>query len=184
MDYLLQGMFGERSLTKVAGIYHHQAAAEAGLEQLRNAAGLERSQVRLLRPQDAQQSNRELFGRAVEPESAGLARTLVQTHVVGGLAGVVFGVGLYLWLARAAHPFITSSPLLAFIAIVGFSTTFGLMAGGFIALRPDHIFLISQLRSALRENRWVVVAHPVNREQAARAKGLLLQSQAEVHSTL
>jgi len=77
-----------------------------------------------------------------------------------------------------------SSPLLAFIAIVGFSTTFGLMAGGFIALRPDHIFLISQLRSALRENRWVVVAHPVNREQAARAKGLLLQSQAEVHSTL
>ena len=74
--------------------------------------------------------------------------------------------------------------LIAFIAIVGFSTTFGLMAGGFIALRPDHIFLISQLRSALRENRWVVVAHPVNREQAARAKSLLLQSQAEVHSTL
>lgn len=184
MDYVLQGMFGERSLTKVAGIYHHQAAAEAGLEQLRNSAGLERSQVRLLRPQDAKQSHRELFGRAVEPESAGLARTLIQTHVIGGMAGAVVGLGLYLWLSRAAHPFIASSPLLAFIAIVGFATTFGLMAGGFIALRPDHIFLISQLRSALRENRWVIVTHPVNREQAARVKELLVASQAEVHSTL
>lgn len=184
MDYLLQGMFGERSLTKVAGIYHRQADAEASLEQLRNSAGLEGPQVRLLGPQDASESHRDLFGTAIEPESAGLARTLVQTHVVGGMAGAALGLAIFLWLSRAGHAFIASSPLLAFLAIVGFATVFGLLAAGLIALRPDHILLISELRSALRAKRWVVVAHPVNREQTARIKELLRATQAEVRSTL
>ncbi|MCB1979541.1 MAG: hypothetical protein M9919_05035 [Burkholderiaceae bacterium] len=184
MDYLLQGMFGERSLTKVAGIFRQRAQAEASLEQLRFSAGLERSQLRLLRPEDADAARSELFGRAVEPESAGLARTLVQTHVVGGFAGAVLGLALFYWLARADNPLITSSPVVAFIAIVGFSITFGLLAAGLLALRPDHVLLISRVRSALRENRWAVVVHPVNRAQTAKAKEVLEAGQAEVVSTV
>ncbi len=184
MDHFLHGLFGERSLTKVAGIYPVRAAAEAGLEQLRNGAGLTRAQVRLLRPGDVEPSHRDLFGRAAEPESAGLARTLVRTHLLGAVAGAVLGLALFLWLSRADNPLIAGSPAVAFVAIVGFGITFGLMVAGLIALRPDHIMLISQLRSALRANRWVVVAHPVNREQAAQAKAALLATQAEVHSTL
>ncbi|AVO40436.1 hypothetical protein [Simplicispira suum] len=183
MDYLLQGMFGERSLTKVAGIFLLRAQAESALEQLRNRAGLDGSQVRLLRPEDADTSHGELFGRAVEPESEGVARTLVQTHVVGGFAGAVLGVALFLWLSRADNPLVASSPVVAFVAIVGFGITFGLLAAGLLALRPDHILLISRLRTALRENRWAVVVHPVNRAQTAKAKQVLEEVQAEVVST-
>lgn len=184
MDHLLQSMWGERSPTRVVGVYQKQASAEAVLERLRNSAGLGRAQVRLLRPQDASPSHRDLFGQSVEPESAGQARTLVRTHVLGGLAGGGLGVALYLWLAASDHPLIASSPLLAFVVIVGLAIAFGLLAGGLLALRPDHILLINQLRSALRENRWVVVAHPLDRAQTAKVKEVLKSTHAEVHSTL
>lgn len=79
---------------------------------------------------------------------------------------------------------VASSPLLAFIALVGFSITFGLLAGGFLSMRPDHIRLITRVRSALRHNHWAVVAHPTTPEQTARVKAVLHDSAAEVISTL
>lgn len=184
MAYFLQGLFGERSLTKVAGFFNQRAQAEAVMEQLRNEAGLDKTQVRLLRPQDAIASNRELFGHTVEPESAGVARTLVQTHLVGGLAGAMLGLALFMWLSRAGNPLLASIPVIGFVVIVGFGITFGLLAAGLIALRPDHIMLTSQLRAALNENRWVLIAHPVNSDQVANVKRLLEASTAEVHSTM
>ena len=184
MSYLLQGLFGERSLTKVAGLFAQKGQAESTMEQMLVSGGLSAAQVRLLGPQDARNARRELFGRAVEPESAGIARTFLQSHLVGGMAGALAGVALYLWFLRAAHPMIVSSPLVAFIAIVGFATTFGLLLGGLLTLRPDHVRLITRVRSALRHNQWAVVAHPMDSEQTARVRQALEKSATEVVTTL
>ena len=51
-------------------------------------------------------------------------------------------------------------------------------------MRPDHIRLITRVRSALRHDHWAVVAHPTTPEQAAKVKAVLHGSAAEVVSTL
>lgn len=184
MAYLLQGLFGQWSLSKVAGVFSQQAQAETAMEALRNEAGLSKTQVRLLCPQDANDSHRELFGRTAQTAPAAARRILVHTHLAGGLAGALTGLALFLWLDRASNPLVTNSPSVAFVAIVGFGMTFGLMAAGLVALRPDHIVLISQVRTALKANRWVVIADPVNGEETAKVKRVLEASPGEVRSSV
>lgn len=183
MSYLLQGLFGERSLTKVAGLFLQKSQAESTMEQMLRG-GLDAAQVRLLGPKDARMARQEMFGRAVEPESQGIARTFLQTHLVGGMAGAVAGLVMYMWFFRSGHPMIVSSPAVAFIAIVGFATTFGLLAGGLLTLRPDHVRLITRVRSALRHDQWAVVAHPINSEQTERVREVMEKNAAEVVTTL
>jgi hypothetical protein len=184
MGYLLQGLFGERSLTKVVGLFAQKSEAESSMAQVLRLCGLQAGQVRLLGPHDAKAPHREWFSQALEPETHGMARTFFQTHVVGAMAGAAAGLGLFAWLYRAGHPMIASSPGLAFMALVGFGTTFGLLAGGLVSMRPDHIQLITRVRSALRHEHWAVVTHPITPEQTARVKALLHESAAEVVSTL
>jgi len=184
MDYLLQGLFGERSLTKVAGLFAQQSQAETSMAQMLRIGGLQAGQVRLLGPQDARASRRDLFARSLEPEPRGIARTFFQSHIVVGAAGAAAGLALFAWFYNAGHPMIVSSPLLAFIALVGFGTTFGMLGGGLLSMRPDHVLLITKVRSALRHNHWAVVAHPTSAEQAARVKEVLQGHSAEVVSTL
>jgi len=184
MEYLLKGMFGEKSITKVVGLYPDAQRAQAAAAKARHLPGLTAGQVRLLGPQDARNARRDIFGTQLEPEQRGIFRTLLQTHAVTGLSGAVLGGLLYLWLLRSGQPMVASSPGLALLAIVGFATTFGLLLGGLIALRPDHIRLITAVRSALAGNRWAVVLHPTDAVQTQAAKDFLGASGAEVLSTL
>ena len=183
MDFI-HVMFGERSTTKLAGVFKERNSAEAAIGRLAKLPGFQAGQVRLLGPNDAKSSHREMFGRKMEPEQHGIARTLFQAHMVWGLVGFVIGLILFFWLYGSRQPMIASSPALAFIAIVGFATTFGLLFGGFLALRPDHVRLISAVRRALREQNWAVIVHPTNAEQAERAKALLQGSANELLSTM
>ncbi len=173
MDHLLLGMFGERSLTKIAGIYDDKPPAEALAGRLLRLHGLQPQQVRLLGPQDARASRAELFGRALEPEQAGIFRTLLRSHLVSGLAGALAGVLFYAWLLRSGQAMVAGSPLQAFITLVGLATAFGLLLGGLVSLRPDHVRLITQVRSALRDGHWAVVVHPTDTHQAQLARDLL-----------
>jgi hypothetical protein len=184
MDYLLQGMFGEKSLTKVVAVFDDQASAEAVIGRLLRLPGMEPGQVRLAGPKDLRTHRADLFGRKMEPEQRGIFQTLLRTHVVTGFAGGVLGLVLYAYLMGTGHPMMVSSPLLAFIAIVGFATTFGLMLGGLVAMRPDHIRLITQVRAALRSGRWAVVVHPTDGHQADLAQEALQASSANVMRTL
>ena len=158
--------------------------AENSLAQVQRIGGLQAGQVRLLGPQDARASHRDLFARTLEPEPRGIARTFIQTHVVGGMAGGFVGLALFTWFYKAGHPMILSSPLLAAIALVGFGITFGLLLGGLLSIRPDHVLLITKVRSALRHNRWAVVTHPTSPEQTAKVKEVLQGNAEEVVSTL
>ena len=184
MEHLLKGLFGEKSLTKVVGLYHSAADATAAADKAQRLPGMTPSQIRVLGPKDARNSRRELFGRSLEPEQQGIFNTLLRTHLVTGTIGAAIGLLVYAWLFKSGQPMVVSSPLVAFIAIVGFSTTFGLLLAGLISLRPDHVKLITDVRSALADNRWALILHPTNPEQATAARDLLAASGAEVLNTL
>jgi len=146
VEYILKGMFGEKSLTKVVGLFPDKSQADAAVSKVLKAPGMVAGQVRVLGPEDAKMSRREIFGRTMEPEQRGIFKTLFLTHGITGLAGALLGVLLFTWFYRSGQPMVASSPMLAFIAIVGFATTFGLLLGGLIAIRPDHVWLITAVR--------------------------------------
>ncbi len=184
MEHVLKGMFGEKSVTKVVGLYSTQKEAEAAASRARSLPGLLPTQVRLLGPQDAKVSHSEFFGRSLEPEQRGIFKTLFRTHAIAGLAGAGLGLLLFVFFYSTGQPMVTSSPVPAFLAMVGFGTAFGLIAGGLLTLRPDHVQLISAVRTALANNRWALVLHPFNAAQVQAARDLLTASGAETLSTL
>lgn len=59
-----------------------------------------------------------------------------------------------------------------------------LLAGGFVAVRPDHVRLIQWIRSALRSQRWVVLVHPADADQLADSERLLKRNAVEVMQTM
>lgn len=156
MVHILKGMFGEVSLTKVAGVFPDKGQADAAAADVLKAPGMAPGQVRVLGSQDARMARRDIFGRSLDPEQRGIFRTLFITHGITGVIG----------------------------AIVGFSITFGLLLGGLIAIRPDHVWLITAVRSGLKQGKWAVIVHPVDTGQTAAARELLLKSGAEILKTL
>ena len=184
MEYLRKGLFGEKSLTKVVGLYPDAQRAQAAAAKVHHLHGMAPGQVRLLGPKDAKDTHRNLFDDTLEPEQRSTFSTIFKAHAVTGLVGGIAGLLLFFWLMDSAQPLVVSSPLWAAIALVGFGITFGLLLGGLIALRPDHIQLITTVRSALVHNRWALVLHPTTVEQTRAAKDFLAASGAEVLSTL
>ena len=169
MGYLLQGLFGEKSLTKVVGIFDSEAAARAAAVSLAEAARLAPDQVRTLSPHDEHGQRDKLLGRKMEPEGRGIVRTLVRAHLVLGALGAAAGVALYAALRASGQPAILASPRLSLAAIVGLACVFGLLLGGLLSLRPDHVKLITDIRTALTAGSWAVVAHPVDATQTQAA---------------
>lgn len=184
MDYLLQGMFGEKSLTKVVGLFARETEADIAVRRLLRLPGMQREQIRLLGPEHADLRAQDLLSEALEPQPRGLFTTLVRAHAIAGLTGAVLGLLAFTYLVATNEPAVLSNPLLAFMAIVGFGSTFGLMLGALAALRPDRIWVIVRVRSALRKRQWVVVAHPSDSHQTALAQDLLESSEAQVVRTL
>ncbi len=184
MDYLLQGMGEEKSLTKVVGLFAREAEADIAVRRLLRLPGMRRGQVRLLGPQHAGLRARDLLSEALEPEPRGPVTTLLVTHAVAGMLGAMLGLLAFGYLIATSEPAVLNSPLLAFMAIVGFGTTFGLMLGAMAALRPDRVWVIRRVRSALRKRQWVVVAHATDTHQTALVQDLLGSSEAQLVRSL
>lgn len=158
-------LFGERSLTTVAAIYHDGHSAERVMQRLRRRADI--GDVNVVSPNDPRTTAK------LEPEEAGIWRTLLRSHVILGASGLILGLLAALMLVRTGWPAAAASPGMAllFLAVVG--AFFGLIGGGLITLRPDRGWLIEQVREAAGQHRWTVVAHPLDRRGAARAHRLL-----------
>ncbi len=164
-----KALFGERSLTKVAGLFVDRASAETAASQLLDGAGFAPTQVRLLGPEVGNLKDRDLLARQVEPEQHGIWRTILRAHLTMGLLGFVAGTLLFAgwWLSGDAA--IRTTPGMAWVSMAGFGATFGLLLGGLLSMRPDHGRVISRVRRALRLGRWAVVVHPVSAEQTQLA---------------
>lgn len=158
-------IFGERSLTKVAGLFAGKGDAETVAQQLRETAGLDGPQVYVVGPPDGAAANSPAFSRKLEPEQAGIWRTLIRAHIVMGVVGGAIGVLIYLGLLAAGNPAVKSTPGMSLFGIVAIAGAIGLLVGGVLTARPDHAWVIATVRRAVRQGRWTVVVHPLTQQQ-------------------
>lgn len=169
-----QALFGERSTTKLVGIFEHEKEAVSVMEKLKQQVGLRGEQLQLVYPGE------EHYDRKLEPEVRGVARTAVRAHAILGVAGLL--VGILIWAALYALNWeaLRSSPGLAAIAILFFATMGGLMLGGLITARPDHEVVILHVREAVEQGKWSLLVHPRTSVQCDQAEMMLNETTSEV----
>ena len=184
MEYVLKGLFGEKSLTKVVGLFADKKQADAAAFEVQKAPGMAPWQSRVLGPQDSKMSRHNLLARTMEPEQGGIFKTLIMAHSVAGFLGAIVGGLLFFWLYRGGNGMVVASPMMALFPMVGFGAVLGLLLGGLISLRPDHVWLITAVRSALEQNQWALVVHPTDADQTAAVKQALNNSGANILKSL
>ena len=162
---LKQLLFGERSLTKIAGIFETRGKAETTALRLRQAAGMSEAQVKLVGPQDTMGIVDPPLSRKLEPESSGIWRTILRAHFVTGVVGMTLGALLYLGLRFSGNESVLSHPFIALFVMLFFGGIFGLLLGGLLSLRPDHYRVMAAVRKAIKRGRWAVISHPLNHDQ-------------------
>lgn len=163
----LKGLTGERSDHKLAAVFDDPANANGAAETVRSDTGLNGTDVRVLAPGGAES------GRALEPESQGIWRTLVRSHVWLGVLGAVAGALLFAVLMAMDVAFIVGNVGWAFGLMVVLGGVGGLLLGGLVTLRPDHVPFILEARRALDEGKFVVVVHAPDEATLTQARHTL-----------
>jgi hypothetical protein len=154
-------LFGERSLTLVAATFSERVTAVAAATALQ--AELPRTEVDLLHPRDAN------FARKMEPESHGIWRTAIRSHLVLGPVGLGLGAVVAAMLVGVGWPAAVTSPMLATVFLSAFGLFAGLMVAGLLTLRPDRGHVLTSIRESNGSGDWAVVAHPTSPAQSERA---------------
>jgi hypothetical protein len=171
-------ILGERSSRKLAAAFDDEERAHAAVRELVAEGGLVSEQVRVVRPQDPGAD------RKLEPETRGIARTAVRSHLRLGIVGLLAGVVLAAVLIGLGVDMAESSPVLA-TAFLGFlGAVGGLLLAGLITARPDHQKLIVETKDAARHGAWSVVVHATDTQQYERARELLKRHTDELSETL
>lgn len=158
---------GEASNHKLAAVFETADGAESARRTLGDETDLESDQLVVLEP------GSERANRALLPESHGIWRTLVRSHIVLGIAGAVAGVLLFFALDAAGVAFVSDNPLAALGLFVLVLTLFGLMLGGLVTLRPDQVPYIRVAREALQAGHTVLVVHARSERELGDARSLL-----------
>lgn len=171
------GMTGERSNHKVAGIFNDDAALAQCKQELEKALG--QSVV-----MDALNPESERVGRRLEPESTGIWRTLVRSHLWLALAGAVIGLIIFAVMVAMGVAFVVQNLLASAALLIVFCAAGGAMLGGLVTLRPDHVPLNTRIDSALDNRQFVLLVHLTSADQMSSAKACLERHAEETLSTL
>jgi hypothetical protein len=149
----------ERRPTKIAAEYLSASSARETAEELLQEPCLSRANVTVISPADPD------LEKKLEPEAMGIQRTLIRTHVIWGIVGLVVGMavaGLLMLMGIAAA---LASPYYSVGVLGALGLMLGLMLGGFFSLRPDHDPLILKVRTASSEGKYCVLVHISNLQQ-------------------
>ena len=172
------GVIGEYAGSKVAAIFSSEAAARDAAARIRQTLALADAQVQVITPADRHP------GRKVEPESHGIFRTMMQSHLKLGVIGLVAGLALWFLLRALGVGFIVNTGWLTPAVLAVFGAMAGMMVGGLITLRPDHEPANRAVFEAMGEGRSAVVVHPYDAAQRDAAEAGLKELSDEVLSTL
>lgn len=172
------GFTGERSDHKVAGIFRDRDAAKGAAQELRDSLSLQAAQLEVLYP------GAKDVSRALEPEQAGIFRTILRTHAWLGVAGAVAGVLVFGVMYGLGLALVVQSAGIAALVLTGFGAIAGLMLGGLVSLRPDHDPYISRVREGLESGASAVVVHAFDLAQRSQAEELLQRRGADTVRTL
>lgn len=169
-----QNLFREKATTKVAAIFDTEVAASTTAARVKDAAGLQATQVLLIEPYEKN------YAKKLEPEMQGVARTAVRAHLVLGLAGLVAGALIWIALYSAEVEAIRTTPGLSALAFLFFGAIAGMLLGGLVTARPDHQLVVQRVQTATGEGRWSLVIHPRDATQCDAVIATLADTDADV----
>ena len=171
-------IFGERYQSKVSGIFDAEEAARGAARDVVEATTVTQDRVKVVGPGDPQAA------RKVEPESLGIAYTLVKSHISLGVLGVVAGLLIALVLLLVGVSPFAASPYYTIGVAMAFGGIGGLILGGLVSIRPDDTRLMAAVRRATGEGRWAVVVHARNAEEKRDSAAVLERLADESRRTL
>ena len=167
----------EKHTGRVAAVFADEVSANAAKQKLINEGKIKASLISIVKPHDANLSKK------IEPESHGIAMTLVKSHGWLGLIGIIVGIILATILTIIGPEMTRSSPLFTYLVFIFFGLIFGMMLAGGISLRPDHDMLITQTVEASQENHWSVVVQTDDHDEIELVKQLLEDSAISMSET-
>ncbi|MFA3791449.1 hypothetical protein AB6T38_10055 [Aliiglaciecola sp. SL4] len=160
----------ERHPSKLVGVYENETTAKKAAEKLISDAELTNDELAIVSPKDRH------FASKIEPETKAVGKTLLASHLMLGLIGMVIGLLVASSLIIAGIQFAVSSPVMLTIATATLGTFMGLLVAGAISLRPDHDSVVNEARDASSYNKWSVVVHAKNKQQIQQAKKVIKNS--------
>lgn len=175
-----KSLSGEKIDHKATAIFDNEADAEKAAWAVLDATSLEDNQVFVIRPEDHDE-NKEL---KLEPEPEGMWKTIIRSHVWLGLVGAGAGVVLILILSAFGIPFITQNFVVALALAVAFLAVIGMMFGGLVTSRPDHMPYMAKANSALQKGQYVLTVHAATADQLKEAKAELNKKHIKAIRTL
>ncbi len=168
----------EKNPSKVAGTFASEANAKAAQEKLIQQGHFKASAIKIVAPNDADISEK------IEPTNTGIAKTLVNTHVIFGIVGLLLSLLLAFVLVLFGPEMFKSSPLQVFFALGFVGLLLGLMFAGGLSLRPDQDPLITDTVEASTHARWSVIVQIESDDDNERAQQLMEETAISVTHTL
>ncbi|NGP54284.1 hypothetical protein [Thioalkalivibrio sp. XN8] len=155
----------------VGARFSSREAAEKAIEQLA-AANIARAQVEIVDESEGLQVARGAERRATR-------KALVRWHVLLGAAGAVLGILLWLFAWNARSTLVLAMPALMFFVAGAFGAVAGLLLGGLLSARPAKGLLATAAQDDARAGAFPVVVHATDREQARRAREILVAAHGD-----
>lgn len=171
-------IIGEKRPGMVSGVFSNEEDAKTAVACLVHEGDFDSENINLVSPND------KYFEQKVEPDEAGIARTLVMSHLVFGFMGLLIGLILAAMLTLFGPPLAQSSPMFTTMALALICFFIGLIVAGLVSVRPDHDPLIVSTREAIRSGSWAVVVHTLDKDEMYRAKIVMSGSAESLSETL
>jgi len=166
----------EKHTGRVAAIYGNESAAKAAKQKLIDN-GIPPGTINIVRPDDSN------ISKKIEPDSHGIAKTIVKSHGWLGLFGMIAGVLIATILVTSGPEMTQSSPMFTYIVFIFFGLIFGMMLAGAISIRPDHDPLITKTIESSQEHQWTVIVQTDDRDDIDLVKQLLEDSAESMSET-
>ncbi|MGB3612020.1 MAG: hypothetical protein WA987_16725 [Cellvibrio sp.] len=154
---------GEHFDHKIAGIFDDEGSAKSAADAISKATSLRANQIFVIGPNDRHP------GWELEPEDKGIWHTMLKAHLWLGIVGGIVGFVLFLILFSAGIAFVVQNATTTAAITTGFGIVVGMMFGGLVTLRPDHMPYVSVSQSALRKGKFIVAVHATSADQLKEA---------------
>ncbi|MDP2636343.1 MULTISPECIES: ABC transporter permease [unclassified Pseudoalteromonas] len=168
----------EDHATKVAAVFESEEQANRGFETLSQDAQFEQSNINVIAPHDNN------FGEKVEPEDKNIGKTLLKTHIVFGVIGLVVGLVISTAFLFIGVGFIQNFVFETYAGISTVTIFIALLVAGLMSIRPDHDPLINNVRKATSTGKWVLIVHTDSGEKTEKAETLLKPFATSISATL
>lgn len=168
----------EKHPTKVGAIFNSEDKAQTAFSALHKSGDFIKSEIKLIPPYDSG------YDKKLEPEDKKLGQTLLKSHLILALVGIVVGIFIASLLLLSGPIFLQEYIVATYLSISMLCAFIGLLIAGVISIRPDHDHLINKVRKASQKGQWAVIAHTNSRDKMEKAKEIMRPFAISLSATL